>query len=237
MRRRRTARNLILVAVVAVLGLVVLEVATWPDVARLATENPETTAFVERWRERERAAGRKPDGKLRFVPYARISSELKLAVVVAEDIDFFSHEGFATAEIRAALEKAWAEKELPRGASTLTQQLVKNLWLSPSRNPWRKVKEALLTREVEARLDKRRIHELYLHLVEFGPGVWGCENGARKYFGKTASALDAREAAQLAAALPRPSSWHPGSGSRGYARHVERVLARMRSADWVRREL
>jgi monofunctional biosynthetic peptidoglycan transglycosylase len=226
-----------LVGLAALAVVAVVELVTWPDVASLATEAPRTTAFVERWQARERAAGRKAEVKLRFVPYARISDDLKLAVVVAEDIDFFTHNGFATAEIRAALEKAWEEKELPRGASTLTQQLVKNLWLSPSRNPWRKVKEALLTREVEAKLSKRRILELYLNVVEFGPGVWGCENASRHYFGKSASALGERESAQLAAALPRPSAWHPGSASRGYARHVERVLARMAGSGWVRREL
>jgi monofunctional biosynthetic peptidoglycan transglycosylase len=222
---------------VALAALAVWEWATWPDVARLARENPKTTAFLERWRAGERAAGRRADAQLRFVPYGRISDSLKLAVLVGEDIDFFSHHGFATREIRTALTEAWEERELPRGASTITQQLAKNLWLSPSRNPLRKIREALLTRALERRLSKRRILELYLNVVEFGPGVWGAENAARRYFGEGAGELGEREAAMLAAALPRPATWHPGAGGRGYARHVERIRVRMRASDWLRREL
>ncbi|MBZ0101443.1 MAG: monofunctional biosynthetic peptidoglycan transglycosylase [Thermoanaerobaculia bacterium] len=234
--RRWTARILIAVALAAA-GLVARELATWPDVAALATRSPESTAFLERWNARQRQAGGKGEARLRFVPYRAISAELKIAVVVAEDIDFFSHRGFATAEIRAAAKRAWEEKELPRGASTITQQLAKNLWLSPSRNPWRKAKEALLTRQLERHLDKRRILELYLNVVEFGPGAWGCENAARRYFGKPAAALTADEAAQLAAGLPRPASWHPGVASRGYRARVERIAGRARRAAWVRGEL
>ena len=137
-------------------------------------------------------------------PYARIAPDLKVAILVAEDIDFFSHEGFAVGEMKLALEEAWKEGEAPRGASTITQQLAKNLWLSPSRNPWRKVKEALLTRSLERHLEKRRILELYLNVVEFGPGIYGAEAASRNYFGVAASALTRRQAAELAASLPKP---------------------------------
>jgi monofunctional biosynthetic peptidoglycan transglycosylase len=150
---------------------------------------------------------------------------------------FFSHRGFDTTEMRAALEKAWKEKEAPRGASTITQQLAKNLWLSPSRNPWRKVKEALLTFELERRLGKRRILELYLNVVELGPGVYGAEAASRHWFGKPASALSELEAASLAASLPMPSRWHPGHGTASYERHVRNVLARMRQARWLWKEV
>ena len=235
--RSRLGRCLLAASALALLGWLGWEAATWPDVAALVKENPETTAFVERWRKREIRAERKASGGPRFVPYARISDELKVAVVAAEDMDFFSHRGFATGEMRQAVSEAWEERELPRGASTITQQLAKNLWLSPSRNPLRKAKEALLTRALERHLPKRRILELYLNVVEFGPGVWGAENAARRYFGKSAASLDSREAAQLAAGLPRPSSWHPGVSTRGYARHVERILARMQRAAWLRREV
>jgi monofunctional biosynthetic peptidoglycan transglycosylase len=224
-------------ALTALAALGLWEWATWPEVARLARENPRTTAFLERWRARERAAGRPGDATLRFVPYARISNHLKLAALVGEDIDFFSHHGFATYEIRTALSQAWEERELPRGASTITQQLARNLWLSPSRNPWRKAKEALLTRALERHLSKRRILELYLNVAEFGPGVWGAENAARRFFNESAADLSEREAAMLAASLPRPSTWHPGAGGRGYARYVATILVRMRASDWVRREL
>jgi len=230
---KRLARRLSLLVAALLVGWALFEVATWPDVAALAGSQPKTTAFLERWSARERAAGRKGVADRRPVAWSRISEQLKLAVVVGEDIDFFSHHGFATAEIRKAIAQAIEDRELPRGASTLTQQLAKNLWLSPSRNPWRKVKEALLTRELEAKLSKRRILELYLNAAEFGPGVWGAEAAARRYFGKGASELGAGEAAALAAALPRPSQWHPGVATRGYRRATARVLARMRASGWV----
>ena len=233
----RLALRLALAIAVGLAGWGLWEWATWPDVAGLVRENPKTTAFLERWRERERAAGRTGEARLRFVSYARISDELKLAVVAGEDIDFFSHHGFATHEIESSLQQAWRERELPRGASTITQQLAKNLWLSPSRSPWRKLKEALLTRQLERRLSKRRILELYLNVVELGPGVWGCENAARHYFGRGAAELDERQAAMLAASLPRPATWHPGATGRGYARYVREVLGRMHGAAWLRKEL
>ncbi len=221
----------------ALAGFGLWQWATWPDVARLVRENPEATAFIEAWRGRERAAGRPGKPEWRPVAYARIADDLKVAVLVAEDIDFFSHDGFATAEMKLALREAWEEKELPRGASTITQQLAKNLWLSPSRSPWRKVKEALLTRELERKLEKRRILELYLNVAEFGPGVYGAEAAARHWFGKGAAALSRREAAQLAASLPRPSSWNPKSTSRSYAHRVEKILGRIERAAWLRGEI
>jgi monofunctional biosynthetic peptidoglycan transglycosylase len=211
--------------------------ATWPDVPRLARADPASTAFIERWREREAAAGRSGRPAWSPVPYARISDELKVAVVVAEDIDFFSHRGFAVAEIRKSISEAIEEKELPRGASTITQQLAKNLWLSPSRNPWRKVKEALLTRALERHLDKRRILELYLNVVEFGPGIYGAEAAARRYFGTSAAALSRREAVELAASLSMPSKWHPGVATRGYQRRIQLLLRRVEQSGWVRGEL
>jgi len=235
-RRRSLGLALLSLPVLAV-AFALWQWATWPEVARLARETPETTAFIERWRLRERSAGRPGKPAWRPVPYARIADDLKLAVLVAEDIDFFSHQGFATAEMKLALREAWEERELPRGASTITQQLAKNLWLSPSRNPWRKVKEALLTRSLEQHLGKRRILELYLNVAELGPGVYGAEAAARHWFGKSAAALSRREAAQLAASLSRPSTWNPKSASRVYARRVETILARIERAAWLRREI
>jgi hypothetical protein len=144
-------------------------------VAALARKPPRSTAFIERWRERERAAGRATRVDRVWVPYAAIAPSAKLAVLVAEDVNFFSHRGFDTGEIRDALARAVEVGDLPRGASTITQQLAKNLWLSPSRDPLRKAREAMLTWQLERALGKRRILELYLNVVEFGPGVWGIE--------------------------------------------------------------
>ncbi len=210
---------------------------TWPDVARLATEQPAATAFIERYRERAATAGERalPEVSWTWVPDARIDTDLHRAVVVAEDIEFFSHDGFSHTEIKAAIRQALEERKAPRGASTISQQLAKNLWLSPSRNPLRKLKEALLTKALERHLNKRRILEIYLNVVEFGPGVYGAEAAARRYFGHSAAILSAPEAAQLAASLPRPMSWHPGVTSRGYLSRVDRITRLMARARFLDR--
>lgn len=217
----------------ASLGWVVHELLTWPDVTSVREGTPRTTAFIEAYRQQRRAAGEDDSVACYWVPYERISPHLKRAVLVAEDIDFFSHDGFDRQEIRVALREAWEERRRPRGASTITQQLGRNLWLSPARHPWRKVKEALLTRQLERRLSKRRILELYLNLAEFGPGLYGAEAAARHYFGKAASQLDEHEAARLAAVLPRPRSWHPGSASRAYEARVRSIERRMERAEFL----
>lgn len=230
MRRHLLRLALALCGLVAVFLL--YQLVTWPHVTALAKENPKTTAFIKRY---ERQSGKK--AAWTWVGYERISANLKRAVIVGEDINFFSHHGFDVAEMKKAWAESREEGRAPRGASTLTQQLAKNLWLSPSRNPWRKVKEALLTRQLEKHLEKRRILEIYLNVVEFGPGLYGAEAASRKYFGKPAAALDEMEAAQLAASLPNPDDWHPGSTRKGYQRRVRILLGRMAKAGWVGREV
>jgi monofunctional biosynthetic peptidoglycan transglycosylase len=219
-----------------VLGLAVVSsfalyvVLSWPDVAALAKNPPQTTAFIEQ------ARSRGVEIHWRWVPYDRISQDLKKTVLVAEDFSFFSHNGFDTYEIKIAAREAVQGKRV-RGASTITQQLAKNLWLSPSRSPLRKIKELILTRSLERSLSKRRILELYLNVVQFGPDIYGAEAAARRYFGISASELDREQAARLAASLPRPATWYPGVSSRGYERSVARVLARLEQADWLDRLL
>ncbi len=233
---KRRWRRWVVRAAVALAGTVLVyglvELITWPDVASLADEHPETTAFIAQW---EHDTGEQ--ARQTWVPYARISPHLKRAVLVSEDINFFSHHGFDTGEIEQALQTAWEEKRFPRGASTLTQQLAKNLWLSPSRNPLRKVKEALLTHQLEENLTKHRILEIYLNVVELGPGIYGAEAAARHYFGVSAAELDPRQAAELAAALPNPDDWHPGATSRRYRGRVATVLRRMAKAQFLWKEI
>ncbi|MDY7095489.1 MAG: monofunctional biosynthetic peptidoglycan transglycosylase [Acidobacteriota bacterium] len=231
--RPRWGRRVLWGALALLVVSVLYQLVTWPDVAELAEANPESTAFIDAYEKRARRAGEEPAVRWQPVPYSQISPHLKRAVLVAEDIGFFDHQGFATEEVKAALKATLEEGKPLRGASTLSQQLVKNLWLSPSRNPWRKVKEGLLTMQLERELSKRRILELYLNVVELGPGIYGAEAAARHYFGKSASALSVAEAAALAASLPRPSSWHPGSGSRGYQNHIQRIRRRMDKATWL----
>ena len=192
----------------------------------MKNQNPTTTAFISA------ATQRGVEVEWRWAPYNRISENLKKAVLVAEDYSFFSHTGFDTHEIKAAARDAVKGKRV-RGASTISQQLAKNLWLSPSRFPTRKLQEILLTRQLERNLSKHRILELYLNVVEFGPGVYGAEAAARRYFGVPAADLDVVQAAQLAASLPRPSSWHPGVTNRGYERSVDRILILLENADWL----
>jgi monofunctional biosynthetic peptidoglycan transglycosylase len=232
-RRRRRWRWLLRVAGLVVLlaiGLVVLWVTTWPDVAPLAKRFPETTAFIER----DRAKG----VKVRWQPvaYGAIADDLKLAVLVAEDINFFSHKGFDTFEMSHAARDA-LEGGRVRGASTITQQLAKNLWLSPVKTPWRKLEEAVLSWRLERALSKRRILELYLNVAQFGPGTYGAAAASTHYFGVPPSQLTADQAAQLAASLPRPSTWHPGVSSSGYAHHVQRIRGRMERATWLEKLL
>lgn len=233
MKRRRILTVIGGIAAVAVLVGSVITVATWPNVAELAVHPPVTTAFIDRYRAQRRAAGESVVVAWQWVSWEAISPHLKRAVVAAEDMEFFTHAGFSTTEIRAAVREAIERREAPRGASTITQQLAKNLWLSPSRSPLRKLREVVLTRQLERSLSKRRILALYLNVVEFGSGIYGAEAAARHYFGKPARLLTELEAAQLAASLPRPKSWHPGVASASYRRYVEEILRRMERATFL----
>ncbi|HZP36466.1 MAG TPA: monofunctional biosynthetic peptidoglycan transglycosylase [Methylomirabilota bacterium] len=225
--------RLAMLLIVAVGVWIGVEIWTWPSVGRLATSRPRTTAFIEQYRAEQRAAGRPDRVAWTWTPYAAISPAVKRAVLVAEDVNFFSHHGFALDEVQNALSEALRDGEIPRGASTITQQLAKNLWLSRSRNPLRKAREAVLTWQLERRLPKRRILELYLNVVEFGPGIYGVGAASQHYFGKPASELDDTEAAQLAAVLPNPATWRPGAASPAYRRRVAAILRRMDRAGFL----
>ncbi len=233
-RRLQIAGGLVAAGLVAWFGWTWIR---WPDVEALATDYPDSTAFIDRYRELRREAGESDGVAWNPVPHDRISVNLKRAVVSSEDTEFFFHDGFSSHEMGEAIRKAIREREAPRGASTITQQLAKNLWLSPSRNPVRKLREAALTRQLESRLSKTRILDLYLNVVEFGPGIYGAEAAARHYFDKPASELTPREGAMLAAGLPRPKSWNPSSASDSYARRVDRILEVSRQLEFLDRYL
>jgi monofunctional biosynthetic peptidoglycan transglycosylase len=226
------AGALAIVGAIAVAALVYLAI-TWPDVGALANTNPTTTAFIEQYRESQHEQGLPDRVAWEWVAWAAISPHLKRAVVSAEDMEFFQHNGFSKAELRAALKEAVETGEAPRGASTITQQLAKNLWLSPSRSVLRKLKEAMLTWQLERHLTKQRILELYLNVVELGPGIYGAEAAARHYFGTPARSLSESQSAELAAGLPRPKRWHPGVDSPYYRSYVEEILRRMAVAEFL----
>lgn len=177
---------------------------TVPDVRALRTRNPSTTAFIELRAREARAEGRAPRRVQRWISYGRISPNLTRAVLVAEDAGFWGHEGIDLVEIRKSLETDWERGAFSRGASTITQQLAKNLYLSPSRNPFRKLRELFITRRLEYELSKTRIFELYLNDIEWGNGIYGADAAARTYFGTSASAVGPDQAALMAGAIVNP---------------------------------
>ena len=202
-----------------------------PDVRPLATVNPTSTAFM-RLREREAdAEGLKSKTCYRWVPYSRISPNLKRAVLVAEDSAFWDHEGIDVEEIRRAIHDGLAKGQAPRGASTITQQLAKNLYLSPSYDPLRKIKELIIARRLEAALSKARIFEIYLNVIEWGDRVWGAEAAARAYFGVPAASLSRQQSALLAGAIVNPRLLTPARPTRRLLRRQRIILARMGSGD------
>jgi monofunctional biosynthetic peptidoglycan transglycosylase len=204
---------------------------TLPDVRVLAHSNPSTTAFMElRAREGQRE-GHPVRRRYQWVPYRQISPNLKRAVLVAEDGAFWEHDGIDLEQIKESIETAIEKGDAPRGASTITQQLAKNLYLSPSRNPLRKFEELIITRRLEATLPKARILELYLNVVEWGEGVWGAEAAARHYFGVSASALSPQQAALLAGALINPVRYSPGHPPKRLLRRQQVILSRMATVD------
>ena len=166
--------------------------------------NPSTSAFMER--RLEVLQEDNPEAALRhkWVPYARISINLKRAMIAAEDAKFLDHDGFDWEAIQKAYEKNIVKGKIVAGGSTISQQLAKNLFLSGKRTPWRKGQEALITVMIEKVMTKRRIFEIYLNIIEWGNGVFGAEAAARHYFKTSAAYLDAEQAAQLAAMVPKP---------------------------------
>ena len=225
-RVRRAARVAVAIAAVG-FALVCHTWITLPDVRSLASAPPESTAFM-RLRESQAAAeGVTARRRQKWVSYDRISPHLKRAVIVAEDAAFFSHEGLDFDEIRASMEKNWEEGEFTRGASTITQQLAKNIYLSPSKNPYRKVQELFIARRMEAVLSKRRIFELYLNLIEWGDGIWGAEAAARAYFGIPAADLDPTQSALLAGAIINPRVYSPARPNARLLNRQSRILGLM----------
>ncbi|MDX1584881.1 MAG: monofunctional biosynthetic peptidoglycan transglycosylase [Thermoanaerobaculia bacterium] len=218
-----------LLAFGAVVALFVgFQLLTFPRVGDLRNENPSTTAFMEQRQAELRASGKNDQLEQNWVPYQQISPHLRSAVIVSEDSRFFNHEGVDTVELEKILRKAWETKKIERGGSTITQQLAKNLYLSPSRNPWRKIKEIIIAKRMEQSLEKKRILELYLNLVEFGERIYGAEAAARHYFGKPASALSPSEAALLAGALPNPREMNPGNPGPYLRSRRDIIVSRMK---------
>ncbi len=213
-----------------VIGLLIVLVFMWgvlyilmPDLSRLKKENPKKTSFMK-YREKEAVKkGKKFRIRQQWVSLNRISPYLVKAVLIAEDDKFWKHEGFDYEAIQKAIEKDIKEKKFKLGGSTISQQLVKNLYLSPSKNPIRKIIEAFITWRMEKVLSKKRILELYLNVIEWGDGIFGAEAASRYYFGKAASELSAEEASRLAAVLPNPRKYNP-TGEQRYVVNRSKLI-------------
>ncbi len=213
-------KKLVIVFFLAVI-LVICFPLIYPPVSKLKKENPKKTSFMQ-FREREwQAKGKKIRLKQQWIPLSRISPYLIKAAIIAEDDKFWKHEGFDFEAIQKAMEKDLKAGKFKAGGSTISQQLAKNLYLTPSKNPLRKGKEAILTWRIERNLSKKRIIELYLNVVEWGEGIFGIEAASRHYYGKSAQALGPEEAARLAVVLPNPRKLNPVGNSRYVAKRAE----------------
>jgi monofunctional biosynthetic peptidoglycan transglycosylase len=199
----------------------------FPRVSDLETHNPRLTSFMKFRIKTARAQRKSEKINQNWVSLSDISPYLVYAVVIAEDDKFWGHQGFDFDAIRTALEKNLKKKTWRYGGSTITQQLAKNLYLSPSKNPLRKLREFILAWRLERALTKKRVLELYLNVVEWGVGIFGAEAAARQYYGKPASDLNPVEAAHLAVVLPNPRRYNPLSGTEFIENQASKIHAVM----------
>jgi len=198
----------------------------YPSVSVLKKENPDKTSFMK-YREKEWAEqGLQKEITKKWIPLKKISPYVIKAVIIAEDDKFWKHDGFDYAAMEQALKKDIRKREFKAGGSTISQQLAKNLFLTPAKNPVRKIKEAIYTWRLEHTLSKKRIVELYLNVAEWGDGIFGIEAAARHHYGKHASALTAEEAARLASVLPNPRKFIP-TGNSKYVRYRSASIYRI----------
>jgi monofunctional biosynthetic peptidoglycan transglycosylase len=248
----RWTKILFSILVGAVVLWLIYEYATFPNISKLRDENPETSSLIEYRISRAETEGKSPKKEMIWQPLGQISTNLQRAVIAGEDARFFEHNGFDWDAIQKAWDEAVKEGEkeakeegdydpdawippmpsFKRGASTITQQLAKNLYLSEDRNLLRKGREAVITYMLEKELSKPRILEIYLNVIEWGDGVYGAEAASRQYFKKSASGLSASEAAYLAAMIPSPLNvFNPKKNPRR-VRTRQRVL--LRNMRWVK---
>lgn len=211
----------------ALIALTLLQFWFFASVWYWSVYNPESTAFMRSRVERMREADGRAMAQYQWVEYRAISTYLKRAVIAAEDARFVQHDGFDWEGIRKAYEKNLREGEVVAGGSTITQQLAKNLFLTGERTWWRKAQEAAITVMIEVVMDKRRIFELYLNVIEWGDGIFGAEAAARHHFGVTATQLSPEQAARLAAMVPSPRRYGPGQNTAYLQRRTQILLTRM----------
>jgi monofunctional glycosyltransferase len=211
--------------------LVLYQVWLFAHICWWVKYNPSTSSFMETRLEIMQDKNPKAALQYRWVPYSRISDNLKRALIAAEDASFVDHEGFDWEGIQKAYEKNLRKGKIVAGGSTISQQLAKNLFLSTKRTPWRKLEEAVITLMLEAVMDKQRIFEIYLNVIEWGNGVFGAEAAARHYFQVSAAQLSADQAAKLAAMVPNPRYYDKHREAPGLLRKTDIIMASMPDAE------
>lgn len=236
-------RRILLAGLVALALPVALAAWLWSglpgrsEVRSLATTNPARTRLMEQRADEAKAKGRKARVAQSWVPLSRVSRHLIHAVLSSEDQNFFGHEGVDWKAIEESIEKNVEKRRFTRGGSTITQQLAKNLYFGTRKTLGRKARELLVTRWMEADLSKGRILALYLNLIEWGDGVYGCEAASRLWYGKPAAALSVSEAAGLAAMIPNPRRINPRVSAARHERATRRVLWLMGQAGYIGRDV
>lgn len=185
-----------------------------PNISRLNKENPKKTSFMEYREGESKKKGKSYKITQIWVPLNIVPSHLIKAVLIAEDDKFWSHEGFDFEAIKKAIEKDIKKGKFAFGGSTITQQLARNLYLTPEKALLRKIKEAIITWRIERVITKKRILELYLNVVEWGDGIFGIEAASRYYYNKPSSELNPEESARLVAVLPNPKRYSPTGESK-----------------------
>jgi len=229
-RRSRLARNLRRVWRIGLLLLAIdifYLVHIWPDWTRFGAVPPVKSRFMERYEARRHSDPTLPPLQWQPVPASWIPPHVKRAVIVAEDARFYQHRGFDLLALREAMSSNLENRRFRYGGSTLSQQLVKNMFFTPSRNPLRKWHELVLTVGMEMNLSKARILTSYLNHAEFGTGIYGVQAAARHYWGKGIYRVNRQQAAELAATLPSPRQHNPRSRSRVFLQRVRRIRRRM----------
>lgn len=214
----------------ALFGVAALQSWYFLHIAYWRYANPQLTSFMEIRLEEMRRSDPRAQIVQTWVPYDKISTHVKRAVISAEDDRFIDHEGFDWEGMQKAIEKNQRKGRVVAGGSTISQQLAKNLFLSPAKTPWRKLQEAVITLMLEATLDKQRILEIYLNVVEWGNGIFGVEAAAQRYYRTSAAQLGPAQAAHLAVMLPNPRKYEMQFGPRLQA-HANRIQGRMAGAD------
>ena len=240
-RRRRLWRRrniLILLSTPAALLIIYLTYLTVssPSVKYLRDQNPDATSLMHQRFMEARAEGKEPKRIQEWISIDDVSARILQAVIMGEDASFYTHNGFDFHEIKETLRTSFERGRIARGASTITQQTAKNLFLSTEKSLSRKLKEAILAVRLERALSKRRILEVYLNVIEWGPDIYGVEAAARVYFGKHARSLDAAESAALVAMIPNPRRLQPATNLKSLKVRQERVLGWMKMAGHLTEE-